>query len=144
MNVFLLISIAGLLAQDAEIVAIFFYFAHIFLFQASSDQTNVDIFLPFMLALTIAMYISVLGIIVIICQYTWPTVFLVIPLGWLNFWFRVRAHIFILLVAFSVCNLTHSQMKSHNRYVCVACLNISLSASKLSDVIFILISKSSL
>lgn len=56
--------------------------------RASSDQTNVDIFLPFMLALTIAMYISVLGIIIIICQYTWPTVFLVIPLGWLNFWFR--------------------------------------------------------
>ncbi|KAF9688092.1 hypothetical protein SADUNF_Sadunf02G0161200 [Salix dunnii] len=56
--------------------------------RASSDQTNVDIFLPFMLALTIAMYISVLGIVIIICQYTWPTVFLVIPLGWLNFWYR--------------------------------------------------------
>jgi hypothetical protein len=35
-------------------------------------------------------------------------------------------------------------MKSHNRYLCVACLNISLSASKLSNVIFILICKSSL
>ncbi|KAJ6338496.1 hypothetical protein OIU76_008048 [Salix suchowensis] len=56
--------------------------------RASSDQTNIDIFLPFMLALTIAMYISVLAIVIIICQYTWPTVFLVIPLGWLNFWYR--------------------------------------------------------
>ncbi|CAK7348296.1 unnamed protein product [Dovyalis caffra] len=56
--------------------------------RASADQTNIDIFLPFILALTIAMYISVLSIIIIVCQYTWPTVFIVIPLGWLNFWYR--------------------------------------------------------
>ncbi|CAK7348295.1 unnamed protein product [Dovyalis caffra] len=56
--------------------------------RASADQTNVDILLPFLLALTVAMYITVLSIIIIVCQYTWPTVFIVIPLGWLNFWYR--------------------------------------------------------
>ncbi|KAL8214885.1 hypothetical protein R6Q57_004334 [Mikania cordata] len=56
--------------------------------RASSDQTNLDVFLPFMMNLTVAMYITVIGIIIITCQYAWPTVFLLIPLGWLNFWFR--------------------------------------------------------
>ncbi|KAK9726300.1 hypothetical protein RND81_05G204600 [Saponaria officinalis] len=56
--------------------------------RASSDQTNVDIFVPFVLNLTVAMYITLLSIIIITCQYAWPTVFLLIPLGWLNFWYR--------------------------------------------------------
>ncbi|KAG5231750.1 ABC transporter family member [Salix suchowensis] len=56
--------------------------------RASTDQTNIDIFLPFMLSHAIAMYATVLSIIVIVCQYTWPTVFFVIPLGWLNWWYR--------------------------------------------------------
>ncbi|KAI7725280.1 hypothetical protein M8C21_011147 [Ambrosia artemisiifolia] len=56
--------------------------------RASSDQTNLDVFLPFMMNLTLAMFITVFGIIIITCQYAWPTVFLLIPLGWLNFWFR--------------------------------------------------------
>ncbi|KAK9139349.1 hypothetical protein Scep_009030 [Stephania cephalantha] len=56
--------------------------------RASTDQTNIDIFLPFFVALTVAMYITVLSIVVIICQVAWPTVFLVIPLGWFNLWYR--------------------------------------------------------
>ncbi|XP_021763157.1 LOW QUALITY PROTEIN: ABC transporter C family member 14-like [Chenopodium quinoa] len=56
--------------------------------RASSDQTNVDILVPFVLNLTIAMYITLLSIIIITCQYAWPTVFLLIPLGWLNLWYR--------------------------------------------------------
>ncbi|KAK2990621.1 hypothetical protein RJ640_019901 [Escallonia rubra] len=56
--------------------------------RASSDQTNVDIFLPFFMSLTLAMYVTVIGIIIITCQYAWPIVFLLIPLGWLNFWYR--------------------------------------------------------
>ncbi|KAL9228186.1 hypothetical protein vseg_003793 [Gypsophila vaccaria] len=56
--------------------------------RASSDQTNVDVFVPFVLNLTVAMYITLLSIIIITCQYAWPTVFLLIPLGWLNFWYR--------------------------------------------------------
>ncbi|KAL9235764.1 hypothetical protein vseg_010500 [Gypsophila vaccaria] len=56
--------------------------------RASGDQTNVDVFVPFVLNLTVATYISLLSIIIITCQYAWPTIFLVIPLGWLNFWYR--------------------------------------------------------
>ncbi|XP_042517600.1 ABC transporter C family member 14-like [Macadamia integrifolia] len=56
--------------------------------RASTDQTNVDLFLPFILSLTISMYITVLSIIIITCQYAWPTIFLIIPLGWLNIWYR--------------------------------------------------------
>ncbi|KAL2945398.1 ABC transporter C family member 4 [Bienertia sinuspersici] len=56
--------------------------------RASTDQTNVDILVPFVLNLTVAMYITLLSIIIITCQYAWPTVFLLIPLGWLNLWYR--------------------------------------------------------
>ncbi|KAL6968514.1 ABC transporter C member 14 [Sarracenia purpurea var. burkii] len=56
--------------------------------RASTDQTNIDIFLPFFLSLTISMYITVLSIIIITCQYAWPIIILLVPLAWLNFWYR--------------------------------------------------------
>ncbi|XP_010545031.1 PREDICTED: ABC transporter C family member 4-like [Tarenaya hassleriana] len=56
--------------------------------RASTDQTNVDIFIPFMIGLVVAMYTTLLSIFIITCQYSWPTVFFVIPLGWLNIWYR--------------------------------------------------------
>ncbi|KAI3749246.1 hypothetical protein L2E82_19853 [Cichorium intybus] len=56
--------------------------------RASSDQTNIDILLPFMMNLSLALYMSVISVIIITCQYAWPTVFLLVPLGWLNFWYR--------------------------------------------------------
>ncbi|KAK9067685.1 hypothetical protein SSX86_011796 [Deinandra increscens subsp. villosa] len=56
--------------------------------RASSDQTNIDILLPFVMNLSIALYMSVISVIIITCQYAWPTVFLLVPLGWLNFWYR--------------------------------------------------------
>ncbi|XP_050236219.1 ABC transporter C family member 4 [Mercurialis annua] len=56
--------------------------------RASSDQANVDLFIPFVLSMTVSMYITLLSIIIITCQYAWPTVFLLIPLGWLNIWYR--------------------------------------------------------
>ncbi|XVF21958.1 hypothetical protein REPUB_Repub12eG0133900 [Reevesia pubescens] len=56
--------------------------------RASTDQTNVDIFIPFIMGITVAMYITLLSIFIITCQYAWPTVFLIIPLGWLNYWYR--------------------------------------------------------
>ncbi|KAG6415306.1 hypothetical protein SASPL_122712 [Salvia splendens] len=56
--------------------------------RASTDQTNVDILIPFFSSLTLSMFITLLSIIIITCQYTWPTIILVIPLGWLNFWYR--------------------------------------------------------
>ncbi|PPS00035.1 hypothetical protein GOBAR_AA20628 [Gossypium barbadense] len=56
--------------------------------RASTDQTNVDIFVPFVMGITVAMYITLLSIFIITCQYAWPTIFLIIPLCWLNFWYR--------------------------------------------------------
>ncbi|GMY16908.1 ABC transporter C family member 14-like [Fagus crenata] len=56
--------------------------------RASTDQTNIDLLLPIFMSLTVAMYITVLSILVITCQYSWPTVFLLIPLVWLNIWYR--------------------------------------------------------
>ncbi|MBA0553688.1 hypothetical protein Golob_012843 [Gossypium lobatum] len=56
--------------------------------RVSSDQTNIDIFVPFIMGITISMYIALLSIFIITCQYAWPSVFLIIPLGWLNYWYR--------------------------------------------------------
>lgn len=56
--------------------------------RASNDQTNIDVFLPFFMNLTLAMFVTLLGIIIITCQYSWPTTLLLIPLGWLNIWYR--------------------------------------------------------
>ncbi|XP_074278015.1 ABC transporter C family member 4-like [Silene latifolia] len=56
--------------------------------RASSDQTNVDVLLPYVMQFAVALYIMLLSIIVITCQYSWPVVFLLLPLGWLNLWYR--------------------------------------------------------
>ncbi|KAL0414738.1 UNVERIFIED_CONTAM: ABC transporter C family member 14 [Sesamum radiatum] len=55
---------------------------------ASSDQVNIDILIPLFLSITIVMYFSLLGILVITCQYAWPTVFIIVPLIWLNIWYQ--------------------------------------------------------
>ncbi|XP_038977801.1 ABC transporter C family member 14-like [Phoenix dactylifera] len=56
--------------------------------RASSDQTNIDLFLPFFVGLTVSMYITVFSIIIITCQVAWPTLIAILPLGWLNIWYR--------------------------------------------------------
>lgn len=56
--------------------------------RASTDQTNIDVFLPFFMSVTIAMYITLLSIFIITCQYAWPTIFLLVPLVFLNVWYR--------------------------------------------------------
>ncbi|KAL3517448.1 hypothetical protein ACH5RR_020037 [Cinchona calisaya] len=56
--------------------------------RASNDQTNIDIFVPLFTNFFISTYFTLFGIIIITCQNAWPTVFLFIPLGWLNYWFR--------------------------------------------------------
>lgn len=56
--------------------------------RASTDQTNIDLFLPFFLSLALSMFSTVLGTIIITCQNAWPTLFLLIPLFWLNVWYR--------------------------------------------------------
>ncbi|TKY52529.1 ABC transporter C family member 4 [Spatholobus suberectus] len=56
--------------------------------RASTDQTNVDIFIPLFFNFVVAMYITVISIFIITCQNSWPTAFLLIPLAWLNIWYR--------------------------------------------------------
>ncbi|KAG6505225.1 ABC transporter C family member 14-like [Zingiber officinale] len=56
--------------------------------RASSDQTNIDLFLPFFLGLTVSMYITLISILIVTCQVAWPTVILILPLMWLNIWYR--------------------------------------------------------
>ncbi|OAY72457.1 ABC transporter C family member 14, partial [Ananas comosus] len=56
--------------------------------RASSDQTNVDLFLPFFVGLTVAMYITLLSVIIVTCQVAWPSVIAIIPLVVLNIWYR--------------------------------------------------------
>ncbi|XP_051141959.1 ABC transporter C family member 4-like [Andrographis paniculata] len=56
--------------------------------RASTDQTNVDVLIPFFTSITLSMYMTLLSIIIITCQYAWPTFILVVPLLWLNIWYR--------------------------------------------------------
>ncbi|MCD7470796.1 ABC transporter C member 14 [Datura stramonium] len=56
--------------------------------RASNDQTNIDVLLPFFINITTAMFFTLLSIIIITCQYSWPTAIFLIPLGWLNVWYR--------------------------------------------------------
>ncbi|GMI73762.1 multidrug resistance-associated protein 4, ATP-binding cassette C4 [Hibiscus trionum] len=56
--------------------------------RVSTDQTNVDIFVPFMMGITMSLYIAMLSIFIITCQFAWPSIFLIIPLSWLNYWYR--------------------------------------------------------
>nr|QVT92353.1 ABC transporter [Salvia miltiorrhiza] len=56
--------------------------------RASSDQTNVDILIPFFMSITLFILIALIGSLVVMCQFTWPTIFLIIPLVWLNIWYQ--------------------------------------------------------
>ncbi|KAK8630776.1 hypothetical protein V6N13_079552 [Hibiscus sabdariffa] len=56
--------------------------------RVSTDQTNVDIFVPFMMGITLSLYIAMLSIFIITCQFSWPSIFLIIPLAWMNYWYR--------------------------------------------------------
>ncbi|WVZ84039.1 hypothetical protein U9M48_031117, partial [Paspalum notatum var. saurae] len=58
--------------------------------RASADQTTIDVVLSFFIGLTISLYISVLGTIIVTCQVAWPSVIAVIPLLLLNIWYRNR------------------------------------------------------
>jgi ATP-binding cassette subfamily C (CFTR/MRP) protein 1 len=56
--------------------------------RASSDQTNVDLFLPFFVWLSVSMYITVISVLIVTCQVAWPSVIAIIPLLILNMWYR--------------------------------------------------------
>ncbi|EPS73416.1 hypothetical protein M569_01340 [Genlisea aurea] len=56
--------------------------------RASSDQANVDFIIPLYMGLVVAMFITLLSVIIMTCQYAWPTFILLIPLAWINVWAR--------------------------------------------------------
>ncbi|XP_019172874.1 PREDICTED: ABC transporter C family member 4-like [Ipomoea nil] len=56
--------------------------------RVSTDQANVDFLIPLFMSIAVAMYFTVISILVIMCQNAWPTIFLLIPLIWLNVWYR--------------------------------------------------------
>ncbi|KAL6884691.1 hypothetical protein ACP4OV_010627 [Aristida adscensionis] len=56
--------------------------------RASSDQTNVDLFLPFFVWMGVSMYITVISAVIVTCQVAWPSVVAIIPLLILNLWYR--------------------------------------------------------
>ncbi|GJN31916.1 hypothetical protein PR202_gb20371 [Eleusine coracana subsp. coracana] len=56
--------------------------------RASSDQTNVDLFLPFFVWMSLSMYITVISGLIVTCQVAWPSVVAIIPLVILNLWYR--------------------------------------------------------
>ncbi|MCE3215722.1 ABC transporter C member 14 [Datura stramonium] len=56
--------------------------------RVSTDQSYVDLLIPQFLSAVLMMYFTVAGMLFITCQSAWPTVFLIIPLVWLNIWYR--------------------------------------------------------
>ncbi|KAK4379949.1 hypothetical protein RND71_001811 [Anisodus tanguticus] len=56
--------------------------------RASTDQSYVDFMIPQFLSVALLMYFTVAGMLFITCQSAWPTIFLIIPLVWLNIWYR--------------------------------------------------------
>lgn len=56
--------------------------------RASTDQAYVDFMIPLFLSIVLLMYFTVIGMLFITFQSAWPTIFLIIPLIWLNIWYR--------------------------------------------------------
>ncbi|ERN02230.1 hypothetical protein AMTR_s00045p00218350 [Amborella trichopoda] len=56
--------------------------------RASSDQTNTDTNIPSLCGSTLASSFGVLTPFIVMSQVAWPTVFVMTPLVWLNFWYR--------------------------------------------------------
>lgn len=56
--------------------------------RVSTDQSYVDFMIPLFLSIVLLMYFTVIGMLFITFQSAWPTIFLIVPLIWLNFWYR--------------------------------------------------------
>ncbi|PHT95001.1 ABC transporter C family member 4 [Capsicum annuum] len=56
--------------------------------RASTDQAYVDFMIPLFLSIVLLIYFSLVGMLFITCVSAWPTIFLIIPLVWLNIWYR--------------------------------------------------------
>uniref|UniRef100_A0A0C9S8B2 TSA: Wollemia nobilis Ref_Wollemi_Transcript_11795_5173 transcribed RNA sequence n=1 Tax=Wollemia nobilis TaxID=56998 RepID=A0A0C9S8B2_9CONI len=55
--------------------------------RSSTDQTTLDIFLPFFIGGCVASYFTGVAIIGVTCQVAWPTIFVIVPLAWVNVWY---------------------------------------------------------
>jgi len=58
-------------------------------FQASSDQLKIDIVLVFYIGASLSLCIAVITNVALTCQVAWPSVIAVLPLLFLNIWYRV-------------------------------------------------------
>ncbi|RYR13165.1 hypothetical protein Ahy_B04g070294 isoform B [Arachis hypogaea] len=56
--------------------------------RVSTDLLWVDISIPLLVSFVMVSYFSLISIIIVTCQNAWETVFLLIPLFWLNNWYR--------------------------------------------------------
>ncbi|KAH1147222.1 hypothetical protein GLYMA_15G148500v4 [Glycine max] len=56
--------------------------------RVSTDILWVDISIPMLVNFVMITYFSVISILIVTCQNAWETVFLLIPLFWLNNWYR--------------------------------------------------------
>lgn len=54
----------------------------------SADQTNLDFILHFFLGGCMSSYVSALGIIIVVSISTWPILVLILPLGYLFYWYQ--------------------------------------------------------
>lgn len=56
--------------------------------RSSTDQTSLDLFLPFFFGTCFSAYFTAITIIGVTCQVAWPTIFAILPLGWINVWYQ--------------------------------------------------------
>ncbi|XP_061370562.1 ABC transporter C family member 14-like [Gastrolobium bilobum] len=56
--------------------------------RVSTDLLWVDISIPMLVSFVMVAYFSLASILIVTCQNAWETVFLLIPLFWLNNWYR--------------------------------------------------------
>ncbi|XP_057868476.1 ABC transporter C family member 14 [Cryptomeria japonica] len=56
--------------------------------RSSTDQTSLDIFLPFFMGGCVSTYFTGIAIIAVTCQVAWPTIFVIAPLAWVNVWYQ--------------------------------------------------------
>ena len=61
--------------------------------QSSSDQSSMDVLLPFFFGSCLATYFSLLGVLYVLCQTAWPITFVLLPLGYVYSQYQVtRLH----------------------------------------------------
>lgn len=60
--------------------------------QSSSDQSTMDVMLPFFFGACLATYFSLLGVLVVLCQTAWPISFVLLPLGYVYLRYQVTTY----------------------------------------------------